>query len=194
MQGKIVVITAPSGAGKSTLSSFLLKQFPQLYFSVSATTRAPRFGEQEGREYYFLTPDKFKEHIARGDFLEWEQVYEGTFYGSFRKELEKGWSQSKAVLFDIDVKGARKLKALFGRQALTLFIKPPSEQVLIQRLCNRATETEESLQRRMNRIKEELSYEEHFDVVLVNDRLSDLFQAATRHVTAFLNTPNKPDE
>ncbi len=194
MSGKIVVVTAPSGAGKSTLSAFLLKQFPQLYFSVSATTRPPRIGEQEGREYYFLTPGKFKELISRGDFLEWEQVYENTFYGSLKKELEKGWSQSKAVLFDIDVKGAQKLKAQFGRQALTLFIKPPSEQELIQRLVQRATETEESLQRRLKRIKEELSYEAYFDVVLVNDRLSDLFQAATRHVTAFLNMPNKPDE
>ncbi|MCS6916456.1 MAG: guanylate kinase [Chitinophagales bacterium] len=190
--GKLVVITAPSGAGKTTIARHLLRQFPELYFSVSATTRAPRPHEQHGRDYFFISEKEFREKIAAGDFLEWEEVYPGVLYGSLRNEARSGWKQGKTILFDIDVRGARRLKEQFGDHALTVFVRPPSWQALEQRLLQRGTETIQQQQLRLERARNELQYEPFFDRVLVNDALPVALQQATDWVSDFLRPHHQP--
>ncbi|MDW8392891.1 MAG: guanylate kinase [Chitinophagales bacterium] len=190
--GKLVVITAPSGAGKTTIARHLLHQFPELYFSVSATTRAPRPHEQHGRDYFFISEKEFREKIAAGDFLEWEEVYPGVLYGSLRSEARSGWQQGKTILFDIDVRGARRLKEQFGDHALTVFVRPPSWQALEQRLLQRGTETIQQQQLRLERARNELQYEPFFDRVLVNDALPVALQQATDWVSDFLRPHHQP--
>lgn len=177
--GKILVFTAPSGAGKTTLVRHLLGQFPdKLAFSVSATTRAPRPHEAHGEDYYFLSQEDFEQRIQAGRFLEYEEVYEGQYYGTLRSEIERVWSQGRAVVFDVEVKGATAIKAAFPEEACVVFVSPPSPEVLFARLRGRGTEDEASLKKRIARAGEELTYRDRFDYVLVNDDLAEAKQAA----------------
>ena len=170
-KGKMVVFTAPSGAGKTTLVRHLLDHFGYLDFSVSATTRNKREHEKEGIDYFFLTEDEFRARIAEDAFVEWEEVYAGQFYGTLKCEVERIWNEEKAIVFDIDVNGACRLKEKYGEQCLTIFVKPPSIDTLVDRLKKRNTETEASLQKRIEKVKREISYENRFDAVIVNDLL-----------------------
>lgn len=170
-KGKMVVFTAPSGAGKTTLVRHLLDHFGYLDFSVSATTRNKREHEKEGVDYFFLTEDEFRARIVEDAFVEWEEVYTGQFYGTLKSEVERIWNEDKAIVFDIDVNGACRLKEKYGEQCLTIFVKPPSIDTLVDRLKKRNTETEASLQKRIEKVKREISYENRFDAVIVNDLL-----------------------
>ena len=186
-RGKAVIFTAPSGAGKTTIVHHLLKQFPdKLAFSISATTRGKRENEKDGVDYYFLTPEQFKKKIQKGDFLEYQEVYKNQFYGTLKSEVQRLWDEGKTVLFDIDVKGAKRLKDYFGDDCLAVFIAPPSLEILIQRLKNRGTETEESLKKRIARIKKEFEYKNNFDKILINDNLEQAKAEAERLVSDFI--------
>jgi guanylate kinase len=171
MTGKCLIFSAPSGSGKTTIVKQLLKNDLNLEFSVSATSRQPREGEVNGKDYYFLSPDLFTEKIEKGDFIEWEEVYQGTYYGTLKSEIERIWEKGNNVIFDVDVVGGVNLKKIFGREALSVFIQPPSLEVLEQRLKNRATETDESLKKRLSKAAWEMEFAPKFDVVLVNDEL-----------------------
>ncbi|MEM1328291.1 MAG: guanylate kinase [Bacteroidota bacterium] len=187
MSNKLLVFTAPSGAGKTTIVHHLLNHYPDhLAFSTSATTRAARSGEQDGKDYYFLSADEFRQRITAGDFLEWEEVYPDKYYGTLRSEVERLWEEGKCVVFDIDVKGAQNIKSSFPEECLTVFIKPPSFQSLVDRLEARRTEDEQSFRTRINKAKEELLYSDNFDEILVNDVLEDTFQQAEVMVESFL--------
>jgi len=168
---KMIVFTAPSGAGKTTIVRHLLKTYDFLDFSVSATNRAKRTKEIEGKDYYFLSTEAFKEKISNQAFIEWEEVYKDQFYGTLKSEVDRIWANQKYIVFDIEVKGATNIKKLYGDQAMVIFIKPPSFEVLINRLKDRKTESEKSLKKRIKRIKDELTYESTFDEILVNDLL-----------------------
>lgn len=177
--GKILVFTAPSGAGKTTLVRHLLGKFPdKLAFSVSATTRAPRAHETHGEDYYFLSQEDFQQRIAEARFLEYEEVYEGQYYGTLRSEIERVWAEGKAVVFDVEVKGASAIKAAYPDAACVVFVSPPSPEVLFARLRARGTEDEASLKKRISRAGKELTYRDRFDYVLVNDDLDEAKQAA----------------
>lgn len=184
---KLLIFTAPSGAGKTTIVRHLLQRFDNLAFSVSATTRSKRPGEEEGLDYYFLSVDQFKEKIRRREFVEWEEVYENQFYGTLKSEVERLWQAGKHIIFDIDVKGALSIKKHFPREALTVYVQPPSREVLIRRLQQRQTEDENSLKRRIKRASQELMYADQFDVVLVNDELTTAQQEAEHIVRDFLD-------
>lgn len=168
---RLLIVTAPSGSGKTTIVHHLLATFPELRFSISATNRSRRPNEINGQDYYFLSTERFLALRDEGAFLEWEEVYPGAFYGSLRSEVKRLAEAGYTVVFDIDVKGALRLKEQFGDQALAVFIRPPSLEVLIARLRNRQTEDAESLERRIRRVTEEMTYAERFDRILVNDRL-----------------------
>lgn len=183
---KLIVITAPSGAGKTTIVRHLLARFPSLAFSVSATTRRPRPSEVEGRDYYFLSTPSFKEKIAAGAFVEWEEVYEDQFYGTLKAEVERLWAEEKDIIFDIDVKGALNIKQAYPNRCLAIFIAPPSMEVLRERLQSRETENPESLQKRLDKAEEEMSYRSRFDRVLVNADLSTALQEVGAWVDRFL--------
>lgn len=182
---KLIIIAAPSGAGKTTIVKHLLGHFPRLAFSVSATTRARRDYEVDGRDYYFISPEEFRQHIARNEFAEWEEVYTNQYYGTLKKELERLWAQGYDIAFDIDVKGALNLKKAYPDQSLAIFIQPPSREVLIERLKRRQTESEESLQKRIAKAAEELTYANKFDLIIVNDELDKALQSAENAVTNF---------
>ncbi len=184
--GKLIILTAPSGAGKTTIARHLLATFDNLAFSVSATTRAQRVSEVDGRDYYFVTPEQFRQLIAEGAFVEWEEVYANQFYGTLRSEIQRLWAAGKHVVFDVDVKGALTLKQQYPQEALTIFVKPPSPEILFQRLQQRSTESEESLKRRIAKAAEELKYENNFDIILVNDKLEHALQKATEIVQQFI--------
>lgn len=175
---KLVVFTAPSGAGKTTIVKHLLSKYDDLAFSVSATTRSARSEEVDGRDYYFLSLEEWRQKIEEGDFLEWEEVYENQYYGSLKSEVERLWKLGKYVIFDMDVKGATNIKKIYGDKAITVFVKPPSPEILFNRLRNRKTESEDSLKKRINRAAEELTYEKTFDLVLLNDDLEICLQEA----------------
>lgn len=170
--GKLVIFSAPSGAGKSTLVNYLLPQFPQLSFSISATSRAPRGQEEHGKDYYFLSSEEFKMRVAQDELLEWEEVYSGTYYGTLRTEVERIWSEGKVVVFDIDVVGALNLKKQFGDRALALFVQAPSVEILEQRLRGRGTDSEEKIQQRVAKATIEMARAPEFDKVVVNDDLN----------------------
>lgn len=170
--GKLVIFSAPSGAGKSTLVNYLLPQFPQLSFSISATSRAPRGQEEHGKDYYFLSSEEFKVRVAQDELLEWEEVYSGTYYGTLRTEVERIWSEGKVVVFDIDVVGALNLKKQFGDRALALFVQAPSVEILEQRLRGRGTDSEEKIQQRVAKATIEMARAPEFDEVVVNDNLN----------------------
>ena len=183
---KLVIFTAPSGAGKTTIVSHLLRKIDSLAFSVSATTRERRPNEIDGASYYFLTPESFKQKIAQGDFVEWEEVYKNQFYGTLKSEVERLWANDKNIIFDIDVQGAMSIKKAFPDESLTIFVKPPSQDVLLKRLEGRKTETPESLKRRIEKASLELGYEKKFDTILVNDDLDSTLKKAEKIVKDFI--------
>lgn len=183
---RIVVITAPSGAGKSSIVRKLLVQNRELAFSISCTTREKRDGEENGKDYYFITADEFKRKIQNNEFVEYEEVYPGKFYGTLKSEIEKIWAHRKVAIFDIDVKGAETLKKQFGQDALTVFIQPPSKESLINRLKNRASEDDRSLKARIKRSEEELSYASKFDKIVVNRDFDTAYMRVKNHITTFL--------
>lgn len=189
---KLIVFTAPSGAGKTTIVRSLLNTFDNLAFSVSATTRAKRDGEVHGRDYYFIGVNEFKSLMQVNAFLEWEEVYENQFYGTLKSEVERLWKEGKCVIFDIDVKGALNIKKAYPAETLTVFVKPPSPEILFERLRNRKSESEESLQKRINRAAFELTFEKHFDIVLVNDVLEAALKNATDIAERWLNDSEIP--
>jgi guanylate kinase len=185
---KLIIFTAPSGAGKTTLVRHLLKTRKDVAFSISACTRPPRHGEANGMDYYFLTTEEFERKVQRKEFVEYEEVYENQYYGTLRSEIERVWAAGKHVLFDIDVKGARSIKEAYGEHALSVFVKPPSFEILKQRLINRKTEDEGSLRKRINRVREEMTYERVFDVTLINNDLDTALVEAERLVAQFLSS------
>lgn len=175
---KLIIVTAPSGAGKTTIVKHLIKTFDQLAFSVSATTRSRRANEVEGKDYYFMSVDKFRSLINELAFLEWEEVYDDQFYGTLKSEVERIWKSGNHVIFDIDVQGAMKLKKVYPEKTLTIFVKPPKPEVLETRLRARQSESEESLKKRIAKANFELTFEENFDVVLINDDLGTALKEA----------------
>ncbi len=188
MAGKALIFSAPSGSGKTTLVHYLLEHNPTLGFSISASTRDRRGRtEQHGKDYYFLTPEDFKKKIDLNEFVEWEEVYAGNFYGTLKSEIERIWSEGKDVIFDVDVKGGINLKKYFGDKALAIFVKVPSLEVLEQRLRKRSTESDASLSQRLFKAKFELEFLDRFDVVLVNEDLKQSCMEAQRLYDEFRN-------
>ena len=186
-ENKILIITAPSGAGKTSITRHLLKKFPdQLGFSISATTRKPRGHEQNGIDYYFMPLEEFMTKIREGEFVEWEMVYEGKYYGTLKSELNRIWNENKVPLLDIDVQGAIHVEQQFPDSSLSIFIQPPSIEELRRRLESRATETAESLQARINKSSYELSFSAHFKKQIVNDDLEEACSKAYEIVKEFL--------
>jgi guanylate kinase len=183
-QDKLIIITAPSGSGKTSITRHLMQQFPQLAFSVSAATRQPRGMEKDGVDYHFISTEAFQQKIQHNQFVEWEMVYEGKYYGTLKSELEKIWQQNKIPVLDIDVKGAIHVQQQFPQTSLSLFIQPPSVEELKKRLQSRGTETAESLAARINKASYELSFKDHFNKVVVNDEL----QTACTEAAAIVNT------
>lgn len=184
--GKIIIFSAPSGSGKSTLIGHLLKRFPQLEFSISATSRAPRGSEVNGKEYYFLSNEEFKNKVAADEFVEWEEVYAGTCYGTLRSELKRIWDKGHVIVFDVDVKGGVNLKKIFGDDALSIFIMPPSVEELRRRLEKRGTDTPETIAKRVAKAEEEITYAPLFDKIVVNDSLETAIADATRITETFI--------
>ena len=184
--GKVIIFSAPSGSGKSTIVNYLLAKDLGLEFSVSATCRAPRGEENHGKEYYFFSTDEFKKRIEAKDFLEWEEVYPGCFYGTLKSELERIWKAGHAVVFDVDVVGGVNIKKIFGDQALSVFIKAPSVEVLRQRLIGRGTDSMEKIEQRVAKAEYEMTFADKFDVVIVNDNLDTALVEAEKAVRDFL--------
>lgn len=173
MAGKAIIFSAPSGSGKTTLVKHLLQNNPDLGFSISASTRDKRGrSEQHGKDYYFLTPEEFKKKIDNDEFIEWEEVYEGNYYGTLKSEITRIWSEGKNVIFDVDVKGGLNLKKYFGDKALAVFVKVPSLEILEERLKARGTESHGSLSQRLFKAKFEMTFQDKFDVVLINEDLN----------------------
>jgi len=186
-QNKLIIITAPSGAGKTSVTRYLLSKISSLAFSVSATTRKPRSNEVDGRDYYFISEDEFHQKIQAKEFIEWEMVYEGKFYGTFKNELKRIWREDKTPLLDIDVKGAIHVHEQFNNNCLTIFIEPPSVDELKKRLQLRGTESLESLQTRLNKAIFELSFKHQFNKIVVNDDLEHACIETEEIVREFLN-------
>ena len=188
MDNKVVIFSAPSGAGKSTIVNHLLGIHPELEFSISATSRAPRGQEQHDKEYYFFSADDFRQMIAEDKFVEYEEVYAGSFYGTLRSEVERIWAKGHAIVFDIDVQGGVNLKRIFGDKALSVFIQAPSVEVLRERLVGRGTDTEEAIERRVAKAASEMEFAAgKFDHVLINDDLDTAKTEAERIITEFLS-------
>jgi guanylate kinase len=184
---KVVVFSAPSGSGKTTIVHHLLKKFPQLGFSISACTRDKRGrSEENGKDYYFLSPEEFRIKIEKDEFVEWEEVYEGAFYGTLKSEVERIWDSGRSVIFDVDVKGGISLKDFYKDQALTVFVRVPSVEVLQDRLKGRGKDSEESISRRLFKVNFEMGFQDRFDVVLVNDDLEETLLKAEKLVSDFL--------
>ena len=185
-EGKLIIFSAPSGAGKTTIVHHLLSKFPELEFSISATTRKARGDEQHGKDYYFVSKEEFLHRIAKKQFVEFEEVYTGTFYGTLRTEIERIWDKGKTVIFDIDVEGGLHLKRKYDRQALAIFVQPPSLEVLIERLTARGTDSEEKLKERFIKAGKELNYAPQFDIILKNYDLQTACGEAEDLVRNFL--------
>jgi guanylate kinase len=185
-RGKAIIISAPSGAGKTTLVKRLLETGLPIEFSISACSRKPRENEINGKDYYFLTIDEFKTQIQNSSFIEWEEVYENNFYGTLKKEIDDIWKMEKHVIFDVDVKGGISLKKYFGKNAISIFINPPSLKTLIERLVKRNTENVASISIRIEKSKKEMKYINEFDCVVENDDLSDATKNIIRVVEEFI--------
>ena len=183
---KVVIFSAPSGSGKSTIVSHILKLHPELEFSVSAASRAPRGEEKNGVAYWFISADEFRRRIADGEFVEYEEVYPGSFYGTLKSEVERIWDKGNAIIFDVDVKGGVNLKRYFGDRAMSVFIQAPSVEVLRQRLVSRATDSPEAIERRVAKAAEEMTYADKFDHIIVNDDLQKAYADAEKLVDDFL--------
>lgn len=188
-KGKALIFSAPSGSGKTTIVKHLLDTFPEISFSISACTRDRRGrNEDNGKDYYFMTPEEFKEKIDKGEFIEWEEVYPGNFYGTLKSEIDRIWEEGKHVIFDVDVKGGLSLKKYFAEKALAVFVKVPDLDVLKERLDDRGTETEGSLSQRLFKARFEMSFEEKFDITLVNEALVDSLNKAESLYASFVKS------
>lgn len=188
MKGKMLIVSAPSGSGKSTIVQWLMKEHPELklYFSISCTSRAPRGAEQNGVEYFFLSPEEFKTKIQNDEFLEYEEVYEDRFYGTLKAQVERQREAGQNVVFDVDVKGGINIKKYYGDEAMSLFIQPPSVDELRKRLIGRATDTPEAIEERLAKATYELTFAPQFDQVIVNDNLETAKEETLRIVKSFL--------
>ena len=188
MRGKLIIVSAPSGTGKSTIISWLMKEHPELNlaFSISCTSRAPRGTEQNGVEYFFLTPEEFRERIENDEFLEYEEVYEGRFYGTLKAQVERQLEDGQNVVFDVDVKGGVNIKKYYGDEALSVFIKPPSIAELRRRLEGRGTDAPEVIDQRIARAEFELTFVDKFDTIVVNDDLAQAEEDALSIIEYFL--------
>lgn len=188
MKGKCLIFSAPSGSGKSTIINYLLEH-PELRmsFSISATSRAPRGTEQNGVEYFFLTEEEFRRRIGSGDFLEYEEVYNGCFYGTLKQQVEKLLDEGRNVVFDVDVKGGCNIKRFFGERALSMFIQPPSIEVLEKRLRNRGTDSDEMIAKRLAKAEYELGFAPEFDIIIVNDNLETACRQALSAISSFID-------
>ncbi|MBR6919602.1 MAG: guanylate kinase [Bacteroidales bacterium] len=186
MENKVIILSAPSGCGKTTILKALMARQLPLEFSVSATSRQKRDGEADGRDYYFFTPEQFMEKVDAGEFLEWNEVYAGQYYGTLLSEVDRIAGNGHHVIFDVDVKGGLSIKERFGDRALAVFVMPPSIEVLRQRLLSRGTETPESVEKRLQRADYEISFSKQFDYVLVNDDLDTAIREAYNLVNGFL--------
>lgn len=187
-KGRLLIFSAPSGSGKSTIINWLMLEHPELRmcFSISCTSRAPRGREQNGVEYFFLTPDEFRKKIANNEFVEYEEVYTDRFYGTLKSQVEKQLEAGETVVFDVDVHGAMNIKKAYGTQAMSLFIQPPSLEELRRRLEGRKTDTQEVIEQRLARAEYELSYAPKFDTVVINDDLETAKQDALKKIEEFL--------
>ena len=183
---KVVIVCAPSGSGKTSIVKYLLDSGLPLALSVSATSRTKRAQETDGKDYYFISADEFRSRVANGEFLEWQEVYENQFYGTLLSELDRIWKAGNAVIFDVDVLGGLNIKKHFGDKALSVFIKPPTLECLRQRLLGRGTETPETLRKRLDKSEFELSFEDKFDKVILNDTLSVAQREAYNLISGFL--------
>ena len=189
MENKVVIFSAPSGAGKSTIVNHLLQLHPELEFSISATSRAPRGNERHGVEYYFFSADEFRQMIAEDKFVEHEEVYPGSFYGTLRSEVERIWAKGHVIIFDIDVQGGVNLKRIFGEQAFSVFIQAPSVDVLRERLIGRGTDSPEAIEKRVAKAASEMEFAAgKFDYVLVNDDLQTAKTEAEKVIGDFLDS------
>jgi guanylate kinase len=187
MKGKLIIFSAPSGSGKTTIVKHLLEQYPDLRFSISATSRLPRGNEIDGKDYYFLSPGVFRQKIENNEFLEWEEVYNGIFYGTLFSEVERIRNNGKTVVFDVDVVGGCKIKQHFGEEALAIFIQPPSVEELRNRLTNRSTDAPEVIETRVSKAAFELKFAPQFDVVIINDVLEKAFEDTKLVINSFIN-------
>jgi guanylate kinase len=183
---KIIILTAPSGAGKTSITRFLINKFPQLAFSVSAATRAPRGNEKDGVDYYFMTSEEFNSKIQNNEFIEWEMVYEGKYYGTLKSEFDRIWKLGKTPVLDIDVKGAIHVQQQYPANSFSIFIEPPSVQELKRRLESRGTESDETLQARVNKAAYEISFKFHFHKIIVNNNLEKACEEASAAIDQFL--------
>ncbi len=186
MSNKVIIFSAPSGSGKSTIVSHILKLHPEMEFSVSATSRAPRGQERNGIEYHFFTADEFRKMIAEDKFVEYEEVYTGSFYGTLKSEVQRIWDKGHVIIFDVDVKGGVNLKKYFGDKALSVFIQAPSVEELRKRLVARGTDSAEAIAKRVAKASEEMTYADKFDYILVNDDLQKAYAEAEKVVDDFL--------
>ena len=189
-KNKIIIITAPSGAGKTSITHYLLKKFPQLAFSVSAATRPRRKHEVDGKDYYFLSQEEFEQKAKQNEFIEWEMVYEGKSYGTLKSELQRIWDNNQVPVLDIDVKGAIHVQGQYSGTVLSIFVEPPSVEELKRRLSSRGTETEESLQTRVNKASYEISFKHRFDKIILNDDLNKACLRAEEVIEEFLKSWN----
>jgi guanylate kinase len=184
--GKVIVFSAPSGAGKTTILKHLLDRIPELEFSISATTRAPRGQEAHGKDYYFLSAEDFRTKVKEEAFVEWEEVYTSCYYGTLKTEPERIWAKGHTVVFDVDVKGALSIKKLYGENALLIFVMPPSVQILRERLINRSTDAPEVIEQRVAKAELELTFAKEFDKILINDLLESAFEEGEHLVREFI--------
>lgn len=185
---KVIIFSAPSGSGKTTLVKHCLETFPELQFSVSCTTRNPRGTEQNGIDYHFISPDEFRAKIAENAFVEFEEVYQDKYYGTLKSEVERIWKSGKTVIFDVDVKGGISLKKYFGEQALSVFIMPPSIAELERRLISRATDDAETIQTRVEKASEEMTFKDEFDIIVVNNDLDEAKNTTEKVLKSFLHS------
>lgn len=185
--GKVLIFSAPSGSGKSTIVNHILGLHPEIEFSISAASRAPRGNEQNGKEYWFMSADDFRKKIEEDSFVEYEEVYPGSYYGTLKSEVDRIWSKGHAIIFDVDVKGGVNLKKYFGDKALSVFIQAPSIEALHERLVGRGTDSSEAIEKRVAKAAEEMLYADKFDYVLVNDNLSKAYAEAETLVDNFLS-------